>query len=358
MPDKQAQIKAAYENRVDVEYIPPTVTQQTSSSVENPLRVAPYCRVSTDSEDQRASYETQIQAYKELVAKHSDWVLVNVYADEGISGTSLKRRTEFLRMIEDCKAGKIDMIITKNISRFARNVVDCVLTARNLKNLTPPVAIYFEDVDINTLTQTGELLLVILAAIAQGESEIKSSSVKWGFQKRFEAGLPKISPLYGYIKDGRDLVINETEANVVRLIYQMFADGYTISHICMVLNSQKIPSPKNKEWGPSTVKNILNNEKYCGDVIMQKTVSIDLFSHKSIRNDGRAAMYRIRNHHDAIIAKDLWDDVQRRLSDTTTARYDWGDWIEEEHECGGVLSDFSVMKNHISGGYHEHFGQL
>lgn len=350
MLDKQEQIKAAYTNRVDVEYIPPTITQHTSNTKEDPLRVAPYCRVSTDSEDQRASYETQIQAYKELVSKHNEWVLVDIYADEGISGTSLRHRTEFLRMIDDCMAGKIDMIITKNISRFARNVVDCVLTARNLKNLTPPVAIYFEDVGINTLTQTGELLLVILAAIAQGESETKSSSVRWGFQKRFEAGLPKISPLYGYTKDGRNLTINETEANIVRLIYQMFIEGYTISHICMVLNSQEISSPKNKEWSPSTVKNILNNEKYCGDVVMQKTVSIDLFSHKSIRNDGRAAMYRLRNHHDAIIEKSVWEEVQKRLSDTAIAQYNWGDWTEERHECNGVLSEFIVIKNCISGG--------
>lgn len=212
--DKQEQIKAAYENRIDVEYIPPTVSQQTGEKCKEQKRVAPYCRVSTSSEDQRASYETQIQAYKDYVSKHEDWVLVDIYADEGISGTSLRNRTNFKRMIDDCKAGKIDMIITKNISRFARNVVDCVLTARALKNLTPPVAIYFEDVGINTLTQTGELLLVILAAIAQGESETKSASVKWGFQKRFEAGLPKISPLYGYDKDGRMLTINPIEATV------------------------------------------------------------------------------------------------------------------------------------------------
>lgn len=153
--DKQEQIKAAYENRIDVEYIPPTVFQQSGEKCRERKRVAPYCRVSTSSEDQRASYETQIQAYKDYVSKHEDWVLVDIYADEGISGTSLKNRTNFKRMIDDCKAGKIDMIITKNISRFARNVVDCVLTARALKSLTPPVAIFFEDVRINTLTQTG-----------------------------------------------------------------------------------------------------------------------------------------------------------------------------------------------------------
>ena len=348
--DKQEQIKAAYENRIDVEYIPPTVFRQSGEERHERKRVAPYCRVSTSSEDQRASYETQIQAYKDYVSKHEDWVLVDIYADEGISGTSLRNRADFKRMIDDCKAGKIDMIITKNISRFARNVVDCVLTARNLKNLTPPVAIFFEDVDINTLTQTGELLLVILAAIAQGESETKSASVKWGFQKRFEAGLPKIAPLYGYDKDGRELTINPIEATVVRLIYQMFVDGYPIPHICEVLNSQGIPSPKDREWCYSTVRNILTNEKYCGDVIMQKTICIDLFAHKSIRNDGRAAMYRVKDHHEAIINKAVWRSVQERLLSDSPESYNWEDLTEECDE-GGRLTGFIVIKSHRAGGF-------
>lgn len=346
--DKQGQIRAAYENRIDVEYIPPTVQQPTDESNPKKLRVAPYCRVSTDSEDQLASYETQIQAYKELVSKNPDWELVDVYADEGISGTSMRNREQFLRMIEDCKAGKIDMIITKNISRFARNVVDCVVTARMLKALNPPVAVYFEDVSINTVTQTGELLLVVLAAIAQGESETKSASVKWGFQKRFEAGLPKISPLYGYIKDGRNLYINDEQAAVVRLIYQMFTDGYSVSHICMVLNSQGVPSPKGNEWSYSTVRNILSNEKYCGDVVMQKTITIDLFTHKSVKNNGQAAMYRVKDHHDAIIDKGLWLDAQGRL--VATDQYVWEYWFEDDYGSDGRLAGFSVLRNHKIGG--------
>lgn len=343
---KKEQIRAAYENRIDVEYIPPTTQQFASDVAMEMLRVAPYCRVSTDSEDQLASYETQIQAYKEYVSKHPDWVLVDIYADEGISGTSMRHRDDFRRMIDDCKAGKIDMIITKNISRFARNVVDCVVTARMLKALNPPVAIYFEDVGINTVTQTGELLLVVLAAIAQGESETKSASVKWGFQKRFEAGLPKISPLYGYVKDGRDLYIDAEEAAVVRLIYQMFADGYPISHIAMVLNSQGIPSPKESVWSYSTIKNILSNEKYCGDVIMQKTITIDLFTHKSIKNDGRAAMYRVKDHHEAIIEKSLWVKVQEGLATTTPDQYKWEYWLEDCSGFDGRLAGFSVMRSH------------
>jgi DNA invertase Pin-like site-specific DNA recombinase len=346
--DKQKQIKDAFENRVDVEYIPPKAKQQEGEDEHRILRVAPYCRVSTDTENQRASYETQIQAYKEYVQKHPDWILVDIYADEGISGTSLKNRDDFVRMIEDCKAGKIDMIITKNISRFARNVVDCVVTARMLKALTPPVAIFFEDVGINTVTQTGELLLVVLAAIAQGESETKSASVKWGFQKRFEAGLPKISPLYGYIKNGRNLSVNESQAVVVRLIYQMFMDRYSISHICMVLNSQSVPSPKGVSWTYSTVRNILSNEKYCGDVIMQKTVTVDLFTHKSVRNDGRAAMYKVRDHHPAIITREDWIEVQDRLLALAEEQYTWDYWLADETE-GSSLTGFNLMRLHHKG---------
>ena len=353
--DKKEQIRSAYENRIDVEYIPPKISQQTDETSQKILQVAPYCRVSTNSEDQLASYETQIQAYKEYVSKHSDWELVDIYADEGISGTSTRRRDDFRRMIDDCKKGKIDMIITKNTSRFARNVVDCVVTARMLKGLNPPVAIFFEDVGINTLTQTGELLLVILAAIAQGESETKSASVKWGFQKRFEAGLPKISLLYGYIKDGRDLYISEKEAAVVRLIYQMFVDGYSILHISRVLNSQAIPSPRNGQWSCSTIRSILTNEKYCGDVVMQKTVTIDLFSHKSVKNDGRAAKYRIKNHHDAIVDKQLWLKAQEILATKGNRQYEWENFLDDSVRLEGRLANFSVVRMINAGGKNEYF---
>lgn len=349
--DKQQQIKDAFERRVAVERIPPRTVREGKDSPRS-LRVAPYCRVSTDSEDQRASYETQIQAYKETVGKNPNWVLVDIYADEGISGTSLKNRDEFARMIEDCKAGKIDMIITKNISRFARNVVDCVVTARMLRSLDPPVAIYFEDMGINTVTQTGELLLVVLAAIAQGESEMKSASVKWGFQKRFDAGLPKIAHVYGFIKDGRDLTIHEGQAAVVRLIYQMFLDLFSIPHICMVLNSQGVPSPRGVRWSYSSVRGILSNEKYCGDVFMQKTVTVDMFTHKSVKNDGRETIYIIRDHHPAIVGKEDWERVQERLRTLSGAQYTWEYWVEEQGE-ESILPGFDVVRPHQKEVEHE-----
>lgn len=341
------QIRAAFENKIDVEYIPPTIPPPDELEPGKRMRVAPYCRVSTNSEDQLKSYEVQIQAYKEMVENHQDWDLVDIYADEGISGTSLRHRDDFVRMIEDCKAGKIDLIITKNIARFARNVVDCVTTARMLKNMNPPVAIYFEDIGVNTLTQTGELLMVVMAAIAQGESESKSTSVRWGFRKRFEAGLPKISPLYGYEKDGRDLYIIEEEAIIVRLMFQMYLDGSSINQICLLLNSQEIPSPKQKKWTYSTIRNILENEKYCGDVIMQKTVSIDLFTHKTIKNDGRLGKFKVKDHHEPIVSKEMWERVQERLA-LRIRQNSWDYWIEEYEDANqpDSLAGFSVIKMH------------
>lgn len=311
--NKQNEIRNAYEHSAQVQCIPASIKKTTEHSEEDPLVVAPYCRVSTDNKDQLASYELQCQYYKEYVSKHPGWRLYDIYADEGISGTSVKKRTDFLRMIDDCKAGKIDMIIVKNIARFARNVVDCVATVRMLKALDKPVAVYFEDIAINTLTQTGELLMVVMAAIAQGESEAKSESVKWGFQKRFEKGLPKLADLYGYTRDKRLLEIYEPEANVVRLIYQMFYDDKTIPEICYILNQQGIPSPRGGQWTYSTVKTILTNEKYSGDVLMQKTVTVDIFSHRSIRNDGRANQFFIQGYHEAIIPRELWLEVQQIL---------------------------------------------
>ena len=311
---KKSEIRKAYEETHRVEYRPATKPKAQEQEGDRRLRICAYCRVSTDSTEQQASYELQCQHYKEYVLNHPGWELCGIYADEGISGTSTKKRSDFLRMIKDCKAGKVDMVITKNIARFARNVVDCVATVRMLKALDPPVAVYFEDIAINTLTQTGELLMIVMAAIAQGESEAKSASVKWGFQKRFEKGLPKLSDLYGYTREGRELTICDQEASVVRLIYQMFYDGRAVSEICHVLNQQNIPSPRGLQWTHSSVKTILTNEKYVGDVLMQKTVTVDIFTHRSVKNDGRADQFFLPDHHDAIISREMWTEVQRILA--------------------------------------------
>lgn len=343
---KKDEIREAYQTAGRVECIP------ASSPVSQPhpdtkrQRVCAYCRVSTDSSEQQASYELQCQYYREYVSNHSGWELYDVYADEGISGTSMKKRSGFLRMIEDCKAGKIDMILTKNIARFARNVVDCVATVRMLKALDPPVAVYFEDISINTLTQTGELLMIVMAAIAQGESEAKSASVKWGFQKRFEKGLPKLSDLYGYTRMGRTLAVCEPEAAVVRLIYQMFYDGHSVSEICYLLNQQHIPSPRSRRWTYSTIKTILTNEKYAGDVLMQKTVTVDIFTHRSVKNDGRADQFFIPDYHEPIVSKQLWSEVQQIIKGEYPLPIPDVEELAdaESHDIPRVLDGFVVIK--------------
>lgn len=344
---KKDEIREAYQNESRVQRVPASAPASPSTPDARRQRVCAYCRVSTDSTEQQASYELQCQYYREYVSNHPGWDLCDVYADEGISGTSTKKRSGFLRMIEDCKAGKIDMILTKNIARFARNVVDCVATVRMLKALDPPVAVYFEDVAINTLTQTGELLMIVMAAIAQGESEAKSASVKWGFQKRFAKGLPKLSDLYGYIRDGRKLSVCEPEAAVVRLIYQMFYDGHTITEIGYLLNQQNIPSPRGCRWTYSSLKTILTNEKYAGDVIMQKTVTVDIFTHRAIKNDGRVDYYILPDHHQPIVPRHLWNQVQDIIKGEYTQPIPR---VEELSDAGDlnvprVLDGFVVIKS-------------
>lgn len=343
---KKDEIREAYQNAGRVECIPASSAASQAHPNAKRQRVCAYCRVSTDSTEQQASYELQCQYYREYVSNHSGWELCGVYADEGISGTSMKKRSEFLRMIKDCKSGKIDMILTKNIARFARNVVDCVATVRMLKALEPPVAVYFEDISINTLTQTGELLMIVMAAIAQGESEAKSTSVKWGFQKRFEKGLPKLSDLYGYTRNGRELTICVPEAAVVRLIYQMFYDGHAVSEICYLLNQQNIPSPRDRRWTYSTIKTILTNEKYAGDVLMQKTVTVDIFTHRSIKNDGRADQFFISDYHEPIVSKQLWCEVQQIIKGEYSLPIPDVEELAdaESHDIPRVLDGFVVIK--------------
>lgn len=352
---KQDEIREAYANAQRVERIPAAKSEEAEDVQAKVIYIAPYVRVSTDGSEQLASYELQYQYYKEYVSSHPEWQLVDIYADEGISGTSVKKRAEFLRMLEDCKAGKIDMIITKNISRFARNVVDCVETVRMLKNLPKPVAVYFEDMNINTLTQTGELLMIVMAAVAQGESETKSESVKWGFRKRFAKGLPKMADLYGYDRDKRDLTINETEANVVRLMYHLADDEMSIPMICDILNASGVSSPKGGHWTYSTVRNILSNEKYCGDVVMQKTVTIDVFSHRSVRNDERLDKFYLPDHHEAIVSRELWQRVNDTLNGVPVPLPPMEEVVESSATLPGVLGDFYVVKSKRSID-HEYFG--
>lgn len=312
---EKKRIRAAFEDKRDVEFIPATVTSDSSNSPK--LRVAAYCRVSTLEDAQAGSFELQIQHFQQMIAANDRWEEVGIYADEGKSGTNMKKRPQFQQMIQDCRDGKIDLILTKSVSRFARNTMDCLRVIRELKALNPPVGVYFEDVSLNTVEAKNEFTLGVMSLVAQGESEAKSAAITWSVIERFKNGIPIVSTTYllGYDKDNfGKLVIVEEEAEVVRYIFNSYLDGQSVREIAESLTEAKIPTVKGKEvWNSGTVRNMLRNEKYCGDVLMQKTYTVDCFSHKSVRNRGQKPQYRLTNNHPAIIPRDDWMRVQAML---------------------------------------------
>ena len=301
-----------------VTVIPPTITPLThlSKVAVQKRRVAGYARVSTDSDEQFTSYEAQVDYYTQYIKRNPEWEFVKVYTDEGISGTNTKHRIGFNEMIADAMSGKIDLIVTKSVSRFARNVVDCIKYARDLRALSPPVGIYFETENINTLSQNGELLLTVLAAFAQDESVNKSISVAWGIRQRFAKGIPKLVKPYGYQNDDGKLVVDEEEAGVVIRIFAFYLGGKTPYEIAKILTDEGVPTPTGKKpcWTLSSVTYILGNDRYCGDVIMQKSLCVDLFAHKRVRNLGQVERYRMRDVHPPLISKEEWREAKNRIS--------------------------------------------
>ena len=260
-----------------VTLIPPKTKFYVDKDKYQQKRVAAYCRVSTGSEEQLTSYNTQKKVYTEMIAANKEWTLAGIYADEGISGTQTKNRAEFNRMIKDCMDGKIDYIITKSVSRFARNTVECLDYVRSLKSRG--IGILFEEQNIDTLKTDSELYLVIYAGFAQSESESMSKNVTWAFRKNFEEGKVQYnySKLVGYRKgpDGKPEIIPE-EAEIIRTIFTMYLAGSTTREIIDQLYAMDVPTKCGKQkWGVSTILRILRNEKYCGDAILQKTVTVD-----------------------------------------------------------------------------------
>lgn len=306
-------IKSAYDNQAKVEVIPAIADLEKGKP--KTIRVAAYCRVSTDEDAQAGSYELQVQYYTELINRNPEWVFVDIYADEGISGTSVKKRVMFQKMIQDCQDGKIDLIITKSISRFARNTLDCISYVRQLRSLDPPVAIYFENENLNTLDRRNEAFIAMLSSVAQGESENKSEAIKWSIRRRFQKGLPLCPTwaLLGYTTDDNgDMVIVENEAAIVRFIYDNFLDGWSVQEIADELTKRKIPTVKGKDhWSTGTLYSMLHNERYCGDVIMQKTYTPDCLSHRTVKNRGQERKYIMRDHHPAIISREKWEIAQK-----------------------------------------------
>ena len=278
-------------------------------------RVAAYCRVSTDSEEQLTSYQNQMRVYTEMIAARKEWEFAGLYADEGISGTRADKRPEFQRMIRDCHNGKIDYIITKSVSRFARNTVECLEYIRSLK--AQGIGIFFEEQNIDTLKSDSELYLVIYAGFAQSESESISKHITWTYRKKFEEG--KVSFQYknflGYRKgaDSQPEIVPE-EAAIVERIYEMFLAGQPIKMIAQTLQAEKIEIPgKNLSFSKNMIMNILRNEKYCGDCILQKTVTVDCISKTRKANQGEAPMYIVENNHPAIISREVFNRVQEEL---------------------------------------------
>lgn len=280
------------------------------------LRVAAYCRVSTDSEEQLTSYKTQMKVYSEMIAAKKEWQFAGLYADEGISGTRADKRPEFNRMINDCLAGKIDYIITKSVSRFARNTVDCLDTVRMLKSRG--IGVFFEEQNIDTLKSDSELYLVIYAGFAQSESESISKNITWSYRKNFEDGKAIFiyKRLLGYQKgeDGKPEVV-PSEAEYVKRIFDMFLSGQPVELISKTLRNENIVIPgKNFTFSKAMIMSILRNEKYCGDCILQKSVTVDCISKTRKANEGEAPMYIVENNHPAIISRELFNRAQEEIS--------------------------------------------
>lgn len=301
-----------------VTVIPAMVSQQKEESNENTAkrRVAAYARVSTDSDEQLTSYDAQVDYYSNLIKRRSDWTFAGMYSDEGISGIKTANRPGFKKMIKDAMDGKIDLIITKSISRFARNTVDMLSNVRELKD--HGVEVYFEKENIYSMDTTGELMMTILASMAQEESRSISENTKWGIRRRFEDGkvIMPYKRFLGFEKgaDGMPVVV-EAEADIIRHIYRLFIQyGKTAHDIAKILTNEGYKTPGGKDkWMPSTVRSILTNEKYRGSALLQKTYIEDFLTKRSKINDGVIPQYYIEKSHQYIIEPEEWDEVQLEI---------------------------------------------
>lgn len=290
--------------------------------------------MSTDQDEQLSSYENQVRYYREYINQNPLYELVGIYADEGISGTNTKRRTEFNHLISDCRQGKIDRIIVKSISRFSRNTLDCLKYVRELKELG--IGVTFEKENIDSLDAKGEVLLTILSSLAQDESRSISENATWGIRKKFERGEVRVNTtkFMGYDKDENGkLIINPEQAETVKFIYQKFLEGFSPESIAKYLNENDIPGWTGKaNWYPSAIQKMLQNEKYKGDALLQKTFTVNFLTKKRSANDGQVNQYYVEDSHEAIIDKETWELVQLELARRKAFR--------EEHQL-----NFYIMQN-------------
>ena len=302
--------------------IPPKPELQQTAAVTKQLRVAAYCRVSTDEEEQLSSYEAQCEYYTDKIMSNKEWTMAGIFADEGITGTSTKKRTEFLRMIRQCKQKKIDLILTKSIQRFARNTLDCINYTRILRQLG--IGVLFEKENINSLPPDSEFMITMYGAMAQSESESISSNIRRGRQMHAKVGTLKIPChwLYGYKKDadGKFCIIPE-QAEVVREIYERYKDGASLRNLKDWLEENQIKTVLGTDdWSISVIKGILTNEKYCGDVLLQKTFCTDVISKKIVKNVGQMAQYYMPDHHEAIVSREQYNAVKAEMARRSALR--------------------------------------
>ena len=300
----------------------PARPQVMQEELKRQLRVAAYCRVSTEEEEQQSSYEAQCSYYTDKIMTNPEWTMAGIFADEGITGTSTKKREEFNRMIRKCRQRKIDLILTKSISRFARNTVDCLKYVRVLKELG--IGIYFEKENINTLDMDTELILTFMGAFAQSESESISANVRWGKRQAMKEGKVSVNfeKLYGYrVDEAGQPQIDSQRGDAVRCIYAEYLRGASLRMIKQQLEEKQFPCPtEGGTWSVTQIRYILSNEKYCGDVLMQKTFVKDCLSKKVVRNTGQLPMYLVQNNHPAIISREDFQAVQAEMSRRSAAK--------------------------------------
>ena len=298
-----------------VEVIPATWNPTDESSREiRKLRVAAYCRVSTELEQQQSSYDIQIEYYTRHIMQNPNWIFAGVFADDGRSATNTFRRDDFNQLMDQCLKGKVDMVITKSISRFARNTVDCISWVRKLKEKN--VAVYFEKENLNTLDDSTEMILTILSSQAQEESRAISTNVKWGYARKFEKGESTRQRSYGFRKTPTgEMCIVEEEAAVIRNMARWFLDGDSLERIKHRLEEAGIETTTGKKtWSTGTIYNILTNEKIMGDVLLQKTFTADYLTKRRIKNSGQQKQYYVKNHHEAIIPKTVYYKIQEEIA--------------------------------------------
>lgn len=319
--------------------IPATISKFTAAPIDSKVKrkVAGYARVSTDHEDQVSSYTAQVDYYTKYIKERKDWEFAGMYTDEGVTGTSTKKREGFTRMIKDALDGKIQLIITKSVSRFARNTVDCLTTIRKLK--ASGVEVYFEKEGIWTLDSAGELLITVLSSISQEEARSISENTTWGHRKRFADGKVSVpfKRFLGYDRgeDG-NLVINPEQAKTVKLIYKLFLTGLSYKAICRELMARGIKSPAGKDnWNAGAVKSILTNEKMKGDALLQKQFTVDCLTKKHKKNEGEIPQYYVTGNHEAIIPPATFDLVQAEI---------------ERRKAGKRYSGVTIFSNRIKCG--------